>query len=85
MLRPPVLMRACSAKDRARKLGFCDPLDQLPLRPDRVEGLQQQRPHQPLWRDRFPSDRRMQRIKIWDSDFNAACTIFQGEHVTTCP
>ena len=41
-----------------------DPLDQLPLRADRVERLQQQRPHQPLRRDRATPDRRVQLCEL---------------------
>ena len=41
-----------------------DPLDQLPLRADRVKRLQQQGPQQPLRRDRLPPERRIQRRKI---------------------
>jgi hypothetical protein len=37
-----------------------DPLDQLPLRADRIERLQQQCAHQPLRRDRLPANRRIQ-------------------------
>jgi hypothetical protein len=32
----------------------------LPFRADRIERLQQQRPHQPLRRDRLSADRRIQ-------------------------
>jgi hypothetical protein len=41
-----------------------DPLNQLPLRADRIERLQQQGSQQPLRRDRLAADRRVQRIKI---------------------
>ena len=41
-----------------------DPLDQLPLRADRIEGLQQQGPQQPLRRDRLPAERRIQRVEL---------------------
>jgi hypothetical protein len=37
-----------------------NPLDELPLRADRIEGLRQQRPHQPLRRDRAAPDRRIE-------------------------
>jgi hypothetical protein len=37
-----------------------DPLDQLPLRADRIERLQQQCAHQPLRRDGLPADRRIE-------------------------
>ena len=37
-----------------------EPLHQLPLRADRVEGLQQQRPQQLLGRDRGPAERRVE-------------------------
>ena len=41
-----------------------DPLDQLAFGPDRVEGLQQQRPQQPLGRDRIPPRRRVERVEL---------------------
>jgi hypothetical protein len=41
-----------------------DALDQLALRTDRVERLQQQRPQQTLRRDRFTSDRRTKRVEL---------------------
>lgn len=41
------------------------PLHDLPLRADPVEGLQQQRSHQPLWRDRRPAHARsIDRLKV---------------------
>jgi hypothetical protein len=41
-----------------------DPLDQLTLRPDRVKRLKQQGPDKPLRRNRLPTKRRVQRIKV---------------------
>ena len=41
-----------------------DPLHQLALRADRVERLQQQRPQQPLRRDRLPAERRIKRVEL---------------------
>jgi hypothetical protein len=41
-----------------------DPLDQLPLRADRIERLQQQCAHQPLRRDRLPANRRIQLAEL---------------------
>lgn len=40
-----------------------DPLNQRPLRADRIKSLQQQDPHQPLRRDRTASNRRIQRLE----------------------
>ena len=37
-----------------------DPLDQLPLRADRIKRLQQQRAHQSLRRDRLAAERRIE-------------------------
>ena len=52
-----------------------DPLDQLPLRADRIERLQQQGAHQPLRRDRTPPDRRIQRRKLARQRCSAALAI----------
>jgi hypothetical protein len=41
-----------------------DPLDQLPLRPDRIKRLQQQRAHQPLRRDRLAAERRVELLEL---------------------
>jgi hypothetical protein len=40
-----------------------DPFDQLPLRADRIERLQQQRAQQPLRRDRLAAERRIELLK----------------------
>jgi hypothetical protein len=44
----------------AKQQVVVDPLDQLPLGADRIERLQQQGAHQPLGRDRLPTNRRIQ-------------------------
>jgi hypothetical protein len=41
----------------AKQQVVVDPLDQLPLRADRIERLQQQRSHQPFRPDRLVADR----------------------------
>jgi hypothetical protein len=41
-----------------------DPLDQLPLRADRIERLQQQGAQQPLRRDRLAAERRIELLKL---------------------
>ena len=41
-----------------------EPVNQLPLRADRIERLQQQGAHQPLRRDRHPPDRRIELGKL---------------------
>ena len=41
-----------------------DPLDQLPLRPDRIEKLQKRGPQQPLRRNRLTAERGVKRIKF---------------------
>jgi hypothetical protein len=51
----------------AKQQVVVDPLDQLPLGADRIERLQQQRPHQPFRRDRLSADRRIQLVKLSNS------------------
>jgi hypothetical protein len=41
-----------------------NPFDQLPFRADRVERLQQKGAQQTFRRDRFPAERRIQRVEL---------------------
>ena len=50
-------------KPAEQQIGI-DPLDQLPLRTDRIERLQQQRAHQPLRRDRLAANRRIELLEL---------------------
>jgi hypothetical protein len=41
-----------------------DPFDQLPRRAARIKRLGQEGPQQSFWRNRFPIDRRIRRVKL---------------------
>jgi hypothetical protein len=60
---PHRVLDAQTDKPAEQQIGV-DPLDQLPLRTNRIKRLQQQRPQQPFRRDRLPADRRIQRVEI---------------------
>jgi hypothetical protein len=52
------------ADEPAKQKVELDPLHQLPLRTDRIERLQQQRPQQPLRRDRLAAMGRIQSVEL---------------------
>ena len=70
--RVPYRVRDAEPDKPAEQQVGVDPLDQLPLRTDRIEGLQQQGPQQPLRRDRLRPIGEYSAAKSPDSDFSAA-------------
>ena len=62
--RVPYRIIHAEADEPAEQQIELDPLDQLALRTERVERLQQQRPEQAFRWDRFPTKRRVKRVKL---------------------